>query len=446
MNNYHKSVFNNLIVGKAGGTSTATKDDDTLLARIIAGDSNRRVFILSAPGKRNPSDTKVTDALITYASNDYGEDEIVRRFVDKFPDSENRVRTALQERRNLQTELPTLAYLDAMKALGEELNAREFARAYGFEYADPHELLVVSGDFGNARILPESQALIQKQLSDPAKVYIVPGFFGYTKEGKVATLSRGGSDTTAAYIAAALRAAVYENFTDGPILAADPRIVDNPKKIEEITFWELRDLSYSGFSIFHSEAVVPVQRERVPVHVRSTKQYPESGTFVVSDRITDSSRPIIGVAYRNGFTSLNITKSGLNDITGVLGDLAELLKEEGIGVELAPCGIDDISFVIPQDAVDDTGRLHDIITKLYGHIGHEGASITTSDNLGNLVVAGKGIKSNPSISPRVYLALVEAGIPVVYQSQGSLQRCIIYGISNNDRERAVNTVYDRFVR
>jgi len=206
------------------------------------------------------------------------------------------------------------ANVDLIKSFGEDASAMIVADKLRATYVSPEKLLVVSSDFGNARILPESEERIWALSLDD--VIVVPGFFGYTRGGEVATFSRGGSDLTGAYIAAALGAEVYENYTDSGIAAAFP-FVDNPRTIDELTFDEMRDLSYSGFRIFHPEAMGPVARRGIPVHVRGFRSYPEKGTYIVGERV-NGKNSLVGVAYQEGFSSINISRFGMNEEKGIL--------------------------------------------------------------------------------------------------------------------------------
>lgn len=322
------------------------------------------------------------------------------------------------------------------RLLADELNA---------EYVDPAELLRVSPDFGDAKIMPESENMIRNRLSGN-RTYIVPGFYGYTKDGLIATFSRGGSDLTGAYMAASLKARVYENFTDQiGVLSADPKIVENPKKIEEITFKEIRDLAYSGFGVFHQAAMHPVAKRRVPVHIRSTFEYPAVGTFVVSDRISNNEKPIIGVAYRNGFCAFNIEKEGLNEMIGISRDILSVFADRGISYEFTPMGIDDFSVIIRQEQLKGNNTIDSVADDIFSRI-REDSSVEFQDNLGILVVAGKGLRGHKGISAKIELALADSGVNILFKSQGAKERCIIWGIDNRDGRTAVNAVYDKFLR
>ena len=435
-----------IIVCKFGGSSIKKYEDVKRIKKIMEDDPRRKIIVVSAPGKIEKNDKKVTDLLISLAETreDGKGQSVMNRYQQVCP---QRNINFLQDilKKNLGTNLTGEAYLDSVKALGEEMCARLLAEELNAEYVDPAELFIVSSDFGDAKILPESEDIIRKRLSGKLP-YIVPGFYGYTKDGLIATFSRGGSDLTGAYIAASLKAKVYENFTDQiGVLSADPKIVENPKKIEEITFKEIRDLAYSGFGVFHQAAMHPVAKRRVPIHIRSTFEYPAVGTFVVSDRITDYERPIIGVAYRNGFCAFNVEKEGLNELVGVGRDILSVFADKGMSYEFTPVGIDDFSVVINQEQLKGENTIDTVIDNISSKIG-EDSSVEFQDNLGILVVAGKGLKGHKGISAKIELALADSGVNIMFKSQGAKERCIIWGVDSRDGKKAVNAIYDGFIR
>lgn len=433
-----------IIVCKYGGSSINSPESVEGIRRITEDDPRRRIIVVSAPGERHENDTRVTDMLIELAgTRDRGlSDRIIDRYREIYP---GKAFEDLSESltRRMGQQLEEGAYLDSLKAFGEEANARLLAQALDAEYVDPKEAFLVSDDFGNARILPESEGMIKKL--SRKNILVIPGFYGYTEEGNPATFSRGGSDLSAAYIAASLGAVLYENFTDKDgVRAADPEIVPDARKIPELTFEELRDLSLSGFSIFHAEAMEPVARKRVPVHIRETAGYPSEGTYVVYDRISDPAKPIVGVAYQDGICSFSVSRFGLNDIKGVLSDITAIFKQEGLSIDHTVTGIDDISVILRQDQLRDSHAIGALTNRIYGLVGN--GSVKLQDNLGYLVVAGKGLKQDRAISAHAELTLVEAGIDIVFKSQGAEKRCIVFGVYGSDGKKAVNTVYDGHLR
>lgn len=427
------------IVCKIGGSSIYEIEK---IKDILIDDPRRRVIIPSAPGQTEAG-KRVTDMLIELAETKDSNlrDEIVARYQQIFSGSNLGYLSDLIDRR-LGLDQEEKEYLDSIKAIGEEGSARELAKKINALYIDPKDILVVDGDFGNAKILRASEDMIKKRLADTKGFVVIPGFYGYTKDGRIMTFSRGGSDLTGAYIAASLDAMLYEKFTnkDG-VFAADPNIVENPAKISELTFEEMRDLSYSGFDVFHPEAMEPVARKRIPVHIRNTFNYPAEGTHVVHDRLSDPKKPVIGVAYKEGFCSFNIRKLGLNDETGIGRKILGVFERKGISYEFSPTGIDDISVVLREEQVKDRDAISDEIHLLVGKL----ATVEFREHLGCLAVAGKGIRNNKRLFAEIGLTLIDAGIDIIFPPQG-VEKSLIYVIDSSKGVKAVNVVHDRYLR
>jgi len=430
----------NIIVTKYGGSSITSTNNLDLIKKITLDDNRRKVIVLSAPGKINNKDEKVTDLLIQLGKT---KDESIIQIINhkyKIIYQED-VSDKIQERFNLS--LNNDAYLDSLKSLGEELNAKLLSKKLNFEYVDPKELFLVSENFGNAKILDVSENMIKNRLKEN-KIYVIPGFFGYTKNKNIATFSRGGSDLTGAYIASSLESLLYENFTDQEgILAANPEIVDNPKKIDEITFKEMRDLSYSGFNIFHQEALAPLAKKKIPIHVRKTINYPIKGTFIVDDRISDINKPIIGIAYKNNFCMFNIYKMGLDDENGIEEKILRIFSKNKLSIMSPPAEIDDISVILDQNQLKDN-VVNTLKKEIYETL-HNDGEVNFEDNLGVLVLSGKGLNGNIKILADIQTTLYENNIELKFINAGLLKRCIIYGINSYDGKKAVNLIYERYL-
>lgn len=433
-----------VIVSKYGGSSITTADDIERIKKITADDGRRQVIVVSAPGKRHDADTKVTDMLIALAQSK--DDSLIGKISERFQMlSPGRSCADLEQElsRRLSSTLSQPAYADSLKAFGEEACAKVVAEALHAQYIDPKLLFVVTPEFGNAKIITLSETMIRASIPE-CTLCVVPGFYGYTPDGQIATLSRGGSDLTGAYLASSLDAIVYENFTDrSGILAAGPDLVDNPKKIREITYREIRDLAYLGFKVFHPEAMGPVERRLIPVHVRRTTGYPEEGTYIVHDRLSDPARPVVGVGYQNGYCSFSLERFGLNEERHILGQLLRVFQAEEIDVEFFNNAIDDITFIVREDQC--RAAVSRVAKKLY-HVVGDDAMVSFQEQLGCLVVAGKGLRGRRGISADIQLTLAQAGVNIKFISQGSQERSIIYGIANDDGRKAVNAVYDTYIR
>ncbi len=437
------------IVSKFGGSSVLQFNT---IAQIVANNENRRWIVVSAPGDADKR-YRVTQMLIRLADYSVNKDpgpesaqELRNRIVGKYTgifgsSVQHDVERSLDER-IARNELRWDEYLANMKAFGEYMTAKLAADALGFTFTDLRDIMVVDGEFDAAKVRPESYDLMQEALHEGR--FVIPGFFGYDCKGKVRTFAFGGSDKTGAEIARGVGATLYENFTDSPIRAADPKYVSDAIVIAEMTLSELRDLSYAGFGIYHSEAIEPLIEPRIPLHVLSTKNWNQAGTMVFMERLYEREKPIVGVAYREGLCALGVSRVGLNDMHGVLARTAQVLQEEEIAIEFPATGIDDVSFVVSQQRLDGA-RLNRILSRFSELTKHGQTSVY--DNLGCVVVAGKGIEYDAlRISAKASLALADADINVVADTMGLERRCIMYAIPITQGARAVQALYNAFIR
>src|SRR3989344_2915739 len=320
-----------LTVCKYGGSVINTQEDLDTIARITADDKSRKVIIVSAPGKIKGS-KKVTDMLIDLAkTKDKNlKDKILARYRMLSPNYDIKYLSILLNNK-ISSKLKGPAYEDNLKSFGEEACAMVVADALGAEYVPAEELFLVSEDFSKARILPESRAIIKKRLKNLKRPIVTGGFYGKSTNNLIVTLDRNASDVSGGAIADALGAEVYEILKEKKgVNEAQPEFIANAQMIDKLTFDEMRALSYAGFNVLHPSTIEYVEERSIPVHVRSTLDYPNKGTYVVKDRITDSKKPIVGIAYRNGFCAFTLSRTGLNDMKGILVDILTVFRDEGI--------------------------------------------------------------------------------------------------------------------
>ena len=355
-----------LKVSKFGGSSLATAEQVHSVCDIITADPKRRLIVVSAPGKRNSQDIKVTDLLIAAASQrltgKIGASEcaeVIERYrsiaaglglSDKAVEPISKDLTERLEKSTTDANL----YMDTMKAGGEDNCARLIAQvlqARGVEahYVSPKEAgMILSDEHGNAQVLPEAYNQLHSLQERPG-ITIFPGFFGHSKQGDVVTFSRGGSDITGAILASAVRAEVYENFTDvDSVFAANPSIVKDPAPIAELTYREMRELSYAGFSVFHDEALEPVYRAHVPVHIRNTNNPKADGTLILPKR-KSRDIPVVGIAAIDSVCCIYLSKYLMNREIGFGRRLLQILEAEGVSFEHVPSGIDNMSVIIREE-------------------------------------------------------------------------------------------------
>jgi len=432
------------IVCKFGGTSLATADQLRKVADIINSDPDRRIVVVSAPGKRTRDDKKITDLLyLSHSLAAQGLDPapafgvIRQRFME--------IAAALDVTEmdhwlgEIETHLATGAERDWVASRGEYLSGRLVARMLGATFVDAADTVA----FGRDSRLDSDRtyAALARALSGTGR-YVVPGFYGSdTATGAIRCFSRGGSDITGAIVARAVGASVYENWTDvSGLLMADPRLVDNPKPIAEVTYREQRELSYMGATVLHDEAVFPVREAGIPIHIRNTNEPDAPGTRIVTNRDSSNST-IVGIAGRSGFTTLFTEKALMNTQLGYGRRMLEILEARGINYEHAPTSIDSMSVVVRDEEID--GKLEDIIRDISEIVKPD--RIDVLNDLALIATVGQGMILRVGMAARLFTALSNAGVNIRMINQGASEINIIVGVASAHYERAVRAIYDAFV-
>jgi len=445
-------------VAKFGGTSLASAEQVRKVCNIILSDPERKVVVVSAPGKRFKEDIKVTDLLIacaeSYIRNGNADNEykaIVDRYTEIGRDlgvSEeviNSIAKDIYDRFSLYTGNKE-KFIDLMKAAGED-NCAKLVASYlqnlGVKatYVNPKDAgLILSSEFGNAQVLPESYDNL-KTLKDIPGIVVFPGFFGYSKEGDVVTFSRGGSDITGSILAAAIDAELYENFTDVDcIYSVNPSIIPNPCPIKEITYREMRELSYAGFSVFHEEALIPVYQKGIPVRVKNTNNPDAPGTTILLSR-TNITRPVVGIAFDTRFCCINISKYLMNREIGFGRKVLEILEKEGISYDHSPSGIDSISIVLNQSQLTPEKEKH-IVDEFKNKLNVE--DVTIMRNLALIMVVGEGMSQTVGIAARAANAFARVGVNIEMINQGLTEISIMFGVKAEESIKAVKSLYNEF--
>ncbi len=446
-------------VAKFGGSSLADANQMKKVVDIVLSDSDRRIVVVSAPGKRYKSDVKVTDLLISLADvivsgkDGYHETKkVLNRFKEIIEDL-TLPHTLLSEivslvKSRITAEIVDVPkFKDSIKALGEDISAQILA-AYintfdgvSAEYTNPYEAgLFLSDEFGNAQILKKSYKNLSN-LKDSEAIIVFPGFFGYTEEGDVATFPRGGSDITGSILANAVDASLYENFTDvDSVFAASPAIIDNPVSIDEFTYREMRELSYGGFNVIHAEALQPVFEANITVHILNTNNPTAKGTKILSSRKYEE-RPIIGVSAEAGFSCIYVSKYLMNREIGFGRKLLGIIEDEGISYEHTPSGIDDISVIVRRDSLTDKKRA-DIIDRIREELDVD--SVHIEDGLALLMVVGEGMQESRGVACQTTGALTKANVNIEMINQGASEVSIMVGVKEDDIYKAVKSVYATF--
>jgi aspartate kinase len=447
-----------LKVAKFGGSSLADAAQIMKVCAIAKMDADRRIIVVSAPGKRHSGDTKVTDLLIACAeaklAGKNAEAEL-KAILDRF--SGIRLEAGVPEaimnqiERDLRQRLASDAthrgrFLDLMKAAGEDNSARlvaEIFRKNGVDahYVSPKEAgLLLSDDFGNAMVLEECYSRLAALREAPG-VTIFPGFFGYTKTGAVATFPRGGSDITGAILAAAVKADLYENFTDvDSVFAADPRIVPEAQAIDLLTYREMRELAYAGFGVFHDEAIVPAVKANIPICVRNTNCPSAPGTRIVPSR-TYQGGTVVGIASSDGFCAVYVDKYLMNREVGFGRRLLQILEDEGLSYEHTPSGIDNTSVILREKDFTKECETR-TLARIRADLNPD--NIDLDRGLALVMIVGEGMHYTVGVAARATKALAEAGVNIEMLNQGSSEISMMFGVKAMDRKKAVLALYRAF--
>lgn len=434
-----------LKVVKFGGSSLASAEQFQKVGNIIRADQDRRFVVPSAPGKRFDGDTKVTDMLYgCYAAAEAGED-----FSDKLKAIRARYDEIIQGLGldlSLDDEFAVIAENFAAKAgsdyaasRGEFLNGKVMAAYLGYEFIDAASVILFDEDGSFAA--DETNKRMAKRLASCENA-VIPGFYGAYADGRVKTFSRGGSDITGSIVARALKADLYENWTDvSGFLVADPRIVDDPEVIETITYKELRELSYMGASVLHEDAIFPVRKEGIPIHIRNTNRPEDRGTLIVENTCRKPRHLITGIAGKKGFCSMYIEKAMMNSEVGFGRKVLGVLEDQGISFEHMPSGIDTMTVFIHQ--TEFMAHEQQVIAGIHRAVAPD--LIDLESDLALVAVVGRGMRGSRGTAARVFAALAHARINIKMIDQGSSESNIIVGIRNEDFEDAIRAIYDVFV-
>lgn len=435
-----------LKITKFGGSSCASAEQFRKVRAIIESDPSRRFVVVSAAGRKTKKDNKITDLLyLCRAHVDYHVDyhpvfEIIRaRFLEI--KAELGLSTPIEADLDVLCEkLPDLS-VDELVSRGEYFTARLMADFLGFPFVDATDVIAMEFD-GSFNFEKTSENL--KAVLKEYDCFVMPGFYGKTPDGAVRVMTRGGSDISGSILARCLKADMYENWTDvSGFLMADPRIVENSRNIERITYEELRELSYMGASVLHEDAIFPIREYNIPIHVLNTNRPQDPGTLVLAKIENDENGPLItGIAGKKGFLSIEIFKRNMSNMVGVVSGTLDVLRKYGVSIEHLPSGIDSFNVVLSRRDVEH--NLYDILAEVKEKVAPD--SIRVTEPLALIAVVGRNMNARVGSSGKLFTALGAAGVNIRMISQGSSEIDIIVGVSEPDFDKAVRALYDTFAQ
>ncbi|KGA97089.1 aspartate kinase [Alkalihalobacillus alcalophilus ATCC 27647 = CGMCC 1.3604] len=445
-------------VAKFGGSSVANANQIKKVAAIIQEDADRRIIVVSAPGKRDQDDTKVTDLLIDLAdaclAGQNGERELTDVII-RYQSIAEELELNLQIIETIEADLRKRIshpkenqeqFMDLIKASGEDNNAKLIAaylQSIGLHanYMNPKDAgLLVSEQPGNAQVLPEAYEHL-KQLNDRDDIIVFPGFFGYSKSGTLCTFPRGGSDITGSILAAGVKADLYENFTDvDSVFAANPTVVKEPVKIKKMTYREMRELSYAGFSVFHDEALIPAFKNSIPVCIKNTNNPTSTGTMIIAER-EYFLNPVIGIAADEGFSAIYVRKYLMNREVGFGRRLLQILEDECLSYEHIPSGIDDTTIILRQDQLNPENEER-IVKRISAELDVDDVHI--EHDFAMIMIVGEGMHNTIGLVARATAALANANVNIEMLNQGSSEVSLGLAVNEKDTKASIKALYDEF--
>lgn len=432
-------------VVKFGGSSLASAEQFQKVGAIIRAEECRRYVVPSAPGKRFSGDTKVTDMLyncyaVAEKENDFTDllngikaryNEIIKGLkLDLSLDNEFEV---------IQEHFSKKAGSDYAASRGEYLNGIIMANYLDYEFIDAAEVIFFDeeGRFDDVKTNEILSAKLEK-----IERAVIPGFYGAMPDGSIKTFSRGGSDLTGSIVAKAAQVDMYENWTDvSGFMIADPRIINNPKTIEAITYKELRELSYMGATVLHEDAIFPIRKEGIPINIRNTNAPEDKGTLIVEATCRHPKYTITGIAGKQGFASITIEKAMMNSEVGFCRKVLQVFEDNGISIEHMPSGIDTMTVFVHQSEFEE--KEQEVIAGIHQAVQPD--SIELESDLALIAIVGRGMRAKRGTSGRVFSALAHAHVNVKMIDQGSSELNIVVGVRNHDFDNAISALYDIFV-
>ena len=437
-----------LKVVKFGGSSMADAGQYRKVRDIILSDPQRRVVIVSAAGKRFSGDHKITDLLyLCHAHVQYGVscDAVFQLITSRYLE----IRDELGLQVDLEPEFEELKKrldkkkltADYLASRGEYFSAKLMAAYLGFQFVDAVDWVYFNED---GKVNKEASYAALKSMVKGEGI-VTPGFYGILPNGTIRTFTRGGSDVTGSLAAAALDADIYENWTDvSGILMADPRIVDDPQPISQVTYDELRELSYAGAQVLHEDAVFPVREKKIPLNIRNTNDPSHPGTIIREgfEEEFDPHRVITGITGKKNYSIITMFKRGMTNEVGVLRRVLSVLEDHNISVDFVPNGIDNVSLVVPTETL--APHLYSILAQIQRDVKPD--KLNVMENIAIVAAVGHRMAARPGVSGQIFAALGKAGINIRMINQGPDELNIIFGVDNKDFNDAIRVLYSSFIK
>ncbi len=431
-------------VVKFGGSSLANASQFQKVKNIISSDSSRNIVVVSALGKRNKEDHKITDLLyLTAAHLKYNVDAMSVFQIVKERYFEVQKELCLDINLDLEFNIIESKFSknideEYLVSRGEYLAAKLMARYLGYTFIDAQDIICFNYD-GSI-----NEQLIKEKVEEILKInkkIVVPGFYGAYPDGNIHLLSRGGSDVTGSILASSSQADIYENWTDvSGFLVTDPRIVSNPKQIKEISYEELRELSYMGANVLHEDTIFPVQELEIPINIRNTNRPDDAGTIITS-KCTDNTQIITGIAGKKNYESITIIKKQKVQKLKVIREVLDVLNKYEVNVEHIPSSIDTFSLIIESEAISK--KIYEVIAEIKKI--DDVQDVLIDNDIALVAIVGRNMATKVGMSAKLFSILGKNNINIKVIAQASQELSIIVGVENNQFENAIKAIYQNLV-
>ena len=428
-------------VCKFGGTSLANSENIRRCCAIVQAEEQRQFVVVSAPGKKNKNGRKVTDLLLDCYHNRFDETRFAAAF-GEIADTFREIATLTKDfpieeelsamRQQLQS---SEANLDFVLSRGEYLNARLIASYLDCAFLDAAQFIrFKKGELDVAETLA-----CAKKLRVEGRC-VIPGFYGLDEDGHIKTFSRGGSDITGSLVARVFECDLYENWTDvDGIYVSDPKVIENSKKVEQVSFRELREMSYMGASVLHAETLLPIYERPIPIVIKNSFQPELAGTQILQKRTEVSEKETITcITGKNDYTCIQIAKTMLDKQLGFVKKVTAVFEEYHINISHTHSGLDNLCFFVERSQYKEIA-FEDFVKVLTARI--DADKVKGYEKIALLAIIGHNLSGKVGILAKIFNALRENEINVktIYQS---ISECnIIIGIEDNQLKDSVKAVY-----
>ena len=432
-----------LKVAKFGGSSLSNPAQWERIKNIVSNDNSIKVVVVSALGKDDVRVSKITDLLLLLSTHielgiDY--ESLFQEITKRFLEIKHSLKLSFdidQELKDLKRELSSSLSKDYLISRGEYFTAKLMSEYLGFVFVDSFDCIFV--DYSGSVEYDKTNKTLQTIFEEKGKI-VVPGFYANAPLNKVRLFSRGGSDLTGSIISNALDVTLYENWTDvDGLFVADPKLVTNVDPINQITYRELRELSYRGANVIHEETIIPLESKIIPIQIKNTNRPDVSGT-IISSNLEDNSSYVTGIAGKKDYTSFNIVKKSMFSKIKVLRDVLNIFYRYNVNVENIPSGIDSFSVIVESSQIKACS--FDLFNDI--HNVAEVHDVQIEEHISLIAVVGKNMANIPGVAGKLFSSLGDKGINIKIIAQGSAELSIIIGVHNDDYSDAINTIYYEF--